>query len=510
MKVLNKKYLLGADIGTSQFKLTAVSEDGNDVLTISKELITKYPMPGWSEQDPEGWYNSFVELCKTILLKLNLKAEDIAAICVTGTAHTFVLLDSSDRVLRPAILWTDQRSYEEVKWLNDNYGHRLIKLAYHQANPTWTLPQLLWINKNEPEIYDKANKIMMASDYLRFRISNVWVTSCIDALGTLMMDAERREWSAEICNYINWPMTRLPKIVFPKTVAGEVSKEASFSCGLREGTPVITGASDTAIEDYGVGAVNPQQCVIKLATAGNVNVMNDRAYPSSVLFNYYHVIPGLWYTAAATNSCASAHRWLRDLIYQPERKNSLGPETFAQMDQSTQSIPIGSGGLLFHPYLLGERTPYWDPFLRASFVGLTMRHRREHLIRALYEGIAFSLRDCYESLLKEGIKMAEVRLIGGGSKSILWSRIVSDVLGLEVLKPAMDDAGFGAALLAGVGVGIFQNERDAVQKCVKIIRSDKPNKVNMDKYFSLYTLYKKTQSLLVEINHSLCKFENSQ
>ena len=508
---LKQKYLLGVDIGTSQLKCTLVRADGFEVFSSSKELVTRYPFPGWSEQNPEDWYELFCRLCHEIISESKVNVGWLASICVTGTAHTHVLLGADGEVLRPAIMWTDQRSSQEAIWLNQNWGERIFDITYHKVNPTWTLPQLLWVKRNEPVIYEKTQKLMLAKDYLRYRITGSWQTDWIDALGTLMFDAEKRQWSDEICKLIDWPKERLPNVVSPTAVVGAVTFHAAADCGLLEGTPVVAGTSDTAAEAYGVGAVFPGQGVIKLATAGNTNIMSERPHSSSILFNYYHVIPGMWYTVAATNSCASAHRWLRDTFFYPDKvlgekeKNNI----FERMDNLARSVPLGSGGLLFHPYLLGERTPYWDPLLRADFIGITMRHGKGHFVRALYEGIAFSLRDCHESLASEGLSMQEVRLIGGGSRSTLWRRIVCDVLGLTILKPGMDDAGFGVALLGGVGVGIYRDERDAVEKCVKIISADKPDMENHDRYSQLFHLYKKSQKYLAELNHELHDFEST-
>jgi xylulokinase len=330
----------------------------------------------------------------------------------------------------------------------------------------------------------------------------------VDALGTLMVDAGERQWSKELCGYIGWAMDTLPPIVSPREVVGKVTAQAARDTGLRVGTPVVAGSSDTAVEDYGAGAIEAGQGVIKLATAGNTNIMTDKAHPHPLTFTYYHVIPGLWYSVAATNSCASAHRWLRDQFFQPEMEESERGEkdAFEVMDEIARDVPVGSNGLIFHPYLLGERSPYWDPFLKADFIGITMRHRREHFVRSLYEGIAFSLKDCLDSVLSLGLDLQEARIIGGGARSALWRQIVSDVLAVEVLKPAVDDASYGAALLGGVGVGIFQDERDAIRKCVKIEGRNKPDPRSHEMYAKLFQIYKKAHDQLVEVCHTLHEF----
>lgn len=509
MRSTDTRYLLGVDIGSGSVKSVVVREDGFQVASQSKELTTYYPFPGWSEQNPEDWYLAFCENLHNILSEIEIDKSKIASVCIDSTPHTAVLLDENNEIIRPAILWTDQRSKKEVDWLNDHYGDQILKIAYHKVSPTWTLPQLLWIKQNEPDLIDKIKKAMIAKDYVRLRLTGKWKTDWIDAMGTLMFDAEKCQWSEEICNCIGWPLETLPEIVSPKSVAGRVTKKAAQESGLVEGTPVVAGSTDTAVEAFGSGAIHPGQGIVKLATAGNTNVVGNVPHPSPRLFNYYHIVPGRWYTLTGTNSCASAHRWLRDQFFssQIEKSNTAGNDKFILMDKMAADAPAGSDGLLFHPYLLGERTPYYDPFLRADFIGMTMRHQPAHFFRSLYEGIAFSIKDCHQTLLSEGLSLDEVRLIGGGSKSPLWRQIISDVLGIEVLRPAISDAAYGAALLGGVGVGIFENEKSAVSKCIKIIGSEKPNQKNYEKYSILFEIYKESQNRLVEINHRLYEFE---
>jgi len=509
MKSKDSRYLLGVDIGSGSVKSVVVCEDGSQVASQSKELTTYYPFPGWSEQNPEDWYLAFCENFQSILSQIEIDRSKIASVCIDSTPHTAVLLDGNNEILRPAILWTDQRSKKEVDWLNDHYGDQILKIAYHKVSPTWTLPQLLWIKRNEPEIIEKTKKVMIAKDYVRLKLTDNWKTDWIDAMGTLMFNAEKCQWSEEICGCIGWPMETLPEIVSPKSVVGQVTKLAASESGLLEGTPVVAGSTDTAVEAFGSGAIYPGQGIVKLATAGNTNVVGEAPHPNPLLFNYYHIVPGRWYTLTGTNSCASAHRWLRDQFFrlEIEKSGAEGNDTFNLMDKIAGEVPAGSDGLIFHPYLLGERTPYYDPYLRADFIGMTMRHRPAHFIRSLYEGIAFSIKDCHQALLSEGLSLDEVRLIGGGSKSPLWRQIISDVLGLEVLKPAISDAAYGAALLGGVGVGIYDDEKSAVEKCVKIIGSEKPNQKIHEKYLNLFDIYKESQSRLVEINHRLREFE---
>ncbi len=498
--------MLGIDIGSSNLKCLLVKDDGAVIESVSKELKTIYQFPGWSEQDPEQWYSALCECGKSLFLKTGISS--IESVSITAATHTAVLLDKNDRPLRPAIMWTDQRSIEETKILNQNYESEILDIAYQKANPTWTLPQFYWLIRNEPEVVARTKRVMFAKDYLRFRISGTWETDWIDALGSMMMDARTKSWSEKLCGFIGWPIDTLPPICSPTIIVGSVTEKAAQDTGIPFGTPVAVGTSDTAAEDYGVGAIEPGDGVIKLATAGNTNIMTSEPYVDPLLFNYFHVIPGMWYTVAATSSCAAIHKWLRDEFFQEEslKVEKSGGTVFEYMDKIAKSVPAGSEGLIFHPYLMGERTPHWDPLLKGDYLGISIRHKREHFIKALYEGISFSLLDCYISLEKRGLKMEQARLIGGGAKSELWRQTLSDVLGKEALIPEVDDASFGAALIGGVGCGVFSDARDAIRKCARIKSTIKPNEKNHERYQKLFEIFSKSQKLLVEINHELHDF----
>lgn len=501
---------MGVEIGSSNLKCLIVGEDGRIGGSASKELVTHYAYPGWAEQNPESWYTAFSETTQRALTASGIKKEYIQAVCITAATHTPVLLDRRNRPLRPAILWTDQRSRHEARWLNQTHGESIFNIAYHQANPTWTLPQLLWLQRNEPHVVQKTVKLMMPKDYLRFRLTGTWETDPTDALGTLMLDAAKIKWSGTLCAYIDWPISTLPPIRPPTHIAGGISDKAASATGLLKGTPVVVGTSDTAAESLGAGAVNPGQTIIKLATACNISVVTRAPHPDPLLFNYYHVVSNLWYTVAATNNGAATHRWMRDQFFRRENPPNGVPKeiSFREMDDMASKIPLGCRGLIFHPYLQGERTPYWDPLLRGDFLGITMQHTREHFVRALYEGIAFSLLDCLFSLNPLKPAMAENRIIGGGSKSTVWRQIVSDVLGKTLLKPEIDEAAYGAALLAGIGIGMYADEKDAIKTCVNIIDENTPNSQNHDRYMELFEIYKKAQKYLVEINHRLHDFQS--
>ncbi|MDD4558882.1 MAG: xylulokinase [bacterium] len=497
----DKKLLLGIDLGTSGCKITLIDQRGQVVAEDMEEIKSRHLYPGWSEQAPEEWYNATCKVLQRMRRYSAWQADKIAGIALDGSTHNAVLLDREFKVLRPVIMWTDQRSVEEAAWLENNYGERIFQTAYQRPSPTWTLPQLLWIQKHEPEVLSKTAHIMFAKDYLRYRLTGTWETDYIEAQGTLFYDMKAQAWSEELCGYAGISLEALPPLVKPTDIVGKVTEEASRITGLPTGVPVAAGCSDSAVEDYAAGAVKPGQCIIKLATAGNVNVMTDIPYPHQQTLTYSHVIPGLWYTVVATNTAASAKRWFRELFCAEEveaaRQQNKSP--YEIMDARAAQVAAGSEGLFFHPYLLGERAPYWDPHLRASFTGASMLHDKGHFLRAILEGVAYSIRDCYGVLEDMKLPVNEIRLIGGGARSKLWCRIVSDILGREILVPAVGDASFGAALLAGVGVGVFRNEEEAIERCVKIADSFKPDHDAHEKYSKMFGTYRRICSSLMDI-----------
>lgn len=350
-------------------------------------------------------------------------------------------------------------------------------------------------------------RLYVAKDWLRAQFTGTWEIDTIDALGTLMLDAQTGEWSKELCDMIGWPMATLPPIVKPSTVVGKVTARAAQATGLAEGTPVVCGTSDTAAETFGAGMVREGIGVVKLATAATVNVLSPRARPDFSLINYYHVVPDHWYVIAATNSCASAHKWLRDTFFRREGED--GSAVFDAMDARAAMVRPGSEGLFFHPYLNGERSPYWDPLLRADFVGAGFNHGGGHFVRALYEGVAYSLRDCLEVMKSKELGFATARLTGGGARSALWRQIVADVLNITVELPAVADASYGAALLAGVGIGVFKDERAAAE-VVQIVSRATPDPVRAAVYDQGFPIYRDIQKALAPINHRIHDFVAGQ
>lgn len=496
--------LVGIDLGAGSLKTMVVADDGRVLGSASVDIVTHSPRPGWSEQDPADWWAALCGTVPRALSRAGVTADAVAAVSFSAGAHTPVIEDRQGRVLRPAILWNDQRSGAEAAALQAGHGAHILATTLNRPTPTWTMPQLMWLARHEPQVVAAAHRLYVAKDWLRAQLTGTWETDRTEAVGTMLWDHAADRWSAELCALIGWNPATLPPVVPVAAVVGAVTAQAAAACGLRAGTPVVCGSSDTSIETFGVGSVQPGDGTIKLATAATVSIVGDSPHVHPTLINYPLAVPGLWYTITGTNSCASAHRWLRDRFFADLGEG--GRNAFAAMDEMAAAAPAGAAGLLFHPYLRGERAPHWDPLLRADFVGLGFDHGRAHLVRALYEGIAFSLRDILEQFRAQGLDMQAARIAGGGARSACWRQIVADVLGVDVLLPEVTDASFGAALVAGVGVGVFADERSAARQCTRIVGHAQPDPARRGLYQDLFGIYRQSQAALVASNHALAAF----
>jgi xylulokinase len=486
-------YLLGIDLGAGSLKATVINAEGRVLGEGSAPLTTSIPHFGWSEQGAETWFEALCAAVPVALHAAGLAGEDIAGIGISAGAHSFVLTDAAGAVLRPAIMWNDQRSAPQAAALHERAGAQIIATSLNKVNPTWTLAMLAWLREHEPDVFAAARKLYFAKDFLRHGLTGTWETDFSDAVGGLLADNATKGWSAELCALIGWDSGRLPPIVAPTAIVGGVTAEAAARTGLAAGTPVVCGSNDTTVEFFGVGAIKPGMGAVKLATAGVLFLATDGASVNPPISCYPHIIDGMFYTATGTNSCASAHRWLRDTMF----------SSFEEMDELAATVPPGAGGLLFHPYLQGERAPYWDPLLRADFIGLTISHGKPHFARALYEGIAFSIRDILTAAQALGQTYKTIRLMGGGARSAVWRQIIADVTGLTVERTESPDASFGAALVAGIGVGVFTSPEQAVARCVRLLDSTPPDAASQKFYSELFGIYKDAQAALAPLNHRL-------
>ena len=485
-------YLLGVDFGGGASKTTLLGYNGKIVGTNSVEYKTSYPRPDYAEQNPQDWYDAITENIRALIAKTGIAPKNITALCLDSATHTAVLTDEEGNVLRPAIYWTDSRSVKECEYIRKNYGTLVREKAFHDLDTIWTLPQLMWVKNNEPDVWGKLRKIFFPKDYIRFLFTDEYLTDYIEAEGSMLFDFNKMEWSEELCGIIGLDTKILPRVISPFDVVGTVNEKAAADMGLSTDTKVICGTTDTVLEVFAAGAVEQSDITVKLATAGRICVVTDKAYPHKHLVNYSHVENGLWYPGTATKSCAASYRWYRDTF----------GGSYNELDEEAAKVPVGSEGLIFHPYLNGELTPYADPKLCGSFTGIRAFHNKAHFSRAVMEGVAMSLKDCKAIFDEQDIDFGKTAsIIGGGSCSPLWRQIVADALNITLIQKENSDSSFGGAMLAGVALGVFSSLKDAVGKCSAVKSVTKPIKENVQIYDEIFKKYKKIHDVLAEINN---------
>ncbi len=484
------KYLLGIDFGGGASKATLIDTEGNIIAENTVEYPTYYPTVGACEQSPEDWIKALCENSKKIIEKSNINGSDILAIALDSATHTYLVCDENYKPLRNAIHWTDTRSRKQADYLFAEYGEKIFKKTYHKPDTIWTLPQILWLKENEPEIFNKTKHIFFEKDYIRYWLTDVFCTDNIEAQGSMLFDCEKQQWSKDLCDLCCIDISVLPPIVNPTDIIGKVTQKAASLTGLCVNTPVICGTTDTVMEVFASGAVRKGDVTVKLATAGRICVITDKAYPDRHLVNYSHVANGLWYPGTATKSCAASYRWYRDTF----------DGDYKELDKQAEKIEIGCEGLIFHPYLNGELTPYADPMLCGSFTGVRSTHTKAHFTRAVLEGVAYSLLDSKTYLDSLNIPYNSVATaIGGGTKGKLWRQMISDALGISLKTTKTSDSSFGSAMLAGIAVGVFDSPEDAVKKCVVETDITTPNLENTKKYNEVFKTYKKIHDALAPI-----------
>ena len=487
------KYLLGVDFGGSSSKATLLGEDGKVYAVASREYPTYYPHNGWAEQEIDDSYRAMVDNIRTIFRETAVRPEDVAALALDAATHTAVLVGADGKPVRRAIYWTDSRAGAQTAWLQENLGEELLEECYNGVSSLWTLPQLMWLKENEPQVLKKTKKIMAVKDYVRYRLTGDYATDSIEAMGFLLLDARNNVWSRRLCALAGIDESIMPPIVEPATRMSPLTWQARQDTGLTENTVVIAGATDTVMEVYASGAVAVGQATVKLATAGRICPITDHPVVDPRLVTYRHVVKGLWYPGTATKACAACNRWYRDTF----------GGNYEEMSAAAAKIGRGCEGLFFHPYLQGEITPYLDDRLRASFTGAAGFHTKAHFNRAVLEGVAYSMKDCFETLKGLGIAPAEAVAIGGGAKAPLWRQILADMLNVPLRTVENVDSSLGSAMLAGVATGIFADHQDAVSRCVRVTGVTEPDPEGVDFYQARFPLYKQIQAALAPIYHQL-------
>jgi len=489
-------YLLGIDIGTTGTRSLIIDENGNIIGSAIKEYPLFTPKPGWAEQEPIDWYNAAIETIKDALQKSNTKGSDIKSIGLSGQMHGSVFLDNNNEVIRPALLWNDQRTEPQCKEIYDIFGYEnFIKLSYNKALPGFTSPKILWLRENEPDNYKKVKKILLPKDFVRFMISGKFATEVSDASGMLLMDIKKRTWSEEILDGLKIDKNLLADLFESYEVSSKLDKKTAELTGLIEGTPIVGGGGDNAAGNVGSGIIKQGIISDSIGTSGVVFAHSDSPVYDSEgrLHSFCHAVPGKWHLMGVTLSAAGAQKWYYDTFGPSREIENKRPDLkkYKLLDAQAELAEPGSAGLLFLPYLSGERTPYADASARGVFFGISYIHNQNHFVRSIMEGVAFSQLDCLNLMRDLGINSEHIVLIGGGSRSKIWREIICDVFQTPIITLKNEEGpAFGAALLAGVGCGLYDSVEQAVDKAVKKSSELLPNKDRNTIYSKTYVIYK--------------------
>jgi xylulokinase len=483
---------LGLDVGTSGVKAVLVDARGAVRSSATTPLRLSTPRPGWAEQRPEDWWTAAVASVRRVTRAA--KAARVAAVGLSGQMHSSVFLDTSGSVIRPALLWCDGRTTAECREITARVGEdKLREWVANAALEGFTLPKVLWLRAHEPERFARLDKVVLAKDYIRYRLTGALASEPSDASGTLMYDTARRRWSAEIMDALGLSARLLPELGESSEVLGRISAAAARLTGLLAGTPVVGGGADNACGAAGVGVVSPGDAVASWGTSGTVlaPTAEPRVDPSLRAHTFCHVAPRTWYVMGVMLTAGGAFAWYRDVM---ARELAGRKDANILVDKEAEKAPIGAGGVTFLPYLQGERTPHRDASARGAFVGLSLAHDRTHLSRAVVEGICFGLRDSLSILRGLGLPMDHLLLTGGGAKSPFIRRVQSEVYGLPVVRVNREEGpAFGAALLAAVGVGAFADLAAAARATLKRLAPERPRAENHRAYEEPYrrfqTLY---------------------
>jgi xylulokinase len=496
--------LLGIDVGTGGSRAILINEQGK-VLASATENHEPFASPktGWAEQEPEDWWRASQIAIRSVLKQGALDPDTVTAIGLSGQMHGAVLLDASGSVVRPAIIWCDQRTETQCQWLTDTIGAaRLIELTSNPALTGFTLPKLLWVREHEPNEWTQVKRVLLPKDYVRLRLTGAYATDVTDASGTLLFDVASRRWSAEIVDATDLSLDYLPSVFEGPDVTGGITADASSATGLPVKTPVVAGGGDQAAGAVGMGIVQPGAVSATIGTSGVVFAATDRPAldPAGRVHTFCHALPNRWHVMGVTQAAGLSLRWFHNEF---GTVNNNDRDPYEQLCDEAATIEAGADDLLWAPYLMGERTPHLDPNARAALVGLTVSHTRAHIVRAILEGVAFSLRDSFTIFEEMKVPVQEIRLGGGGAKSTLWQQIQADVYGQQVLTlTAEEGAAYGAALLSGVGTGVWSSVDEACNQAVTVASRVDPDVKTAERMTGHYTRYRSLYPALKKVAYT--------
>ena len=462
--------LLGIDLGTTGMKVALFNDSGQLIGSEYRDYPILSPQPGYAEQDPEAWWAGFVSACHALTRRYPLDIGNLAGIGICGQMHTQVYLDHAGQILRPAITWMDQRASEIVAELNQNEATRtlIFQESHNLATTTYTAPQVAWVRRHQPEVWSKVARILVAKDFLKFRLIGRAVTDYAEASGTLLFDVAKRAWSAPLFDLFAIPQDLFPEALPSDEIIGHVTPEAAAVIGIPAGTPVVNGSSDNSASALGAGMLNPGQVTLIVGTAGVITVCSDRPLPDPDhrTLCWHYCLRDTWVTLGITQTAGESLNWFKR-AFDPGDAEGEAEDVFARYNQAVASIPDGSEGVIFLPYLNGERTPYWDSHARGVFYGISLTTEKAHFIRAVMEGVSFALRHTIETVESLGITINEIRAVGGGAKSPVWREILGKILNKPIVTVSVPDAAnLGNILLCGKALGIYPSLEEASARMV--------------------------------------------
>ncbi len=503
------RYVIGVDLGTSGTKTVLFDEKGSVIASMTIEYPMYQPKNGYAEQDPADWYNAAVNTIKGVIEKSGVSPENIAGVGLSGQMHGLVMLDENNNVIRRSIIWCDQRTAAEVEEMNQKIGReKLIEITANPALTGWTAAKILWVKNNEPENYAKCRHILLPKDYIRFMLTGEYATEVSDASGMQLLDVPHRCWSEEVCTALGIDMSMLAKVYESCEVTGTITESAAALTGLKAGTIVVGGAGDNAAAAVGTGVVEDGRAFTTIGTSGVVfaHTSNVSIDPKGRVHTCCAAVPGAWHIMGVTQGAGLSLKWFRDNFCNAEKETAkyMGVDEYYLMDKEADTVPIGANRLLYLPYLMGERTPHLDPDARGMFFGLSAMHTKKDMLRAVMEGVAYSLRDCVEICREMNISVSDMMACGGGGSSPLWRQMLADLYACPVKTAASKEGpALGVAILAMVGAGIYESVPDACAAIVGTDRVQQPIEENIpvyEKYYRLYTeIYPAVKAQMAEL-----------
>jgi len=505
-------YMMGIDVGTTGTRAVIVRPDGHVVgAATGDHRPMRMAKPGWAEQDPEDWWQATLVAIRAALEEAGLKGSDIVAVGFSGQMHGVVLLDKTRAVLRPSLIWCDQRSQPQCDWITQKVGpERLIQLVSNPALTGFSAPKLLWVRDHEPKVFERAAHFLLPKDFVRFRLTREFATDVSDASGTLLFDVTNRRWSRQMLSALDLDPKLLPRAYESPEITGEITREAAVLTGLNAGTPVVGGGGDQAASAIGNGIVLPGLTSATLGTSGVIFSYTEapKLDPRGRIHTFCHAVPGKWHVMGVTQGAGLSLRWFRDHFGASESwyARQTGVDAYELIIREAEKVPPGSDGLLWLPYLMGERTPHLDAHARGMWFGLTAAHTRAHLIRSILEGVAFSLRDSLEIFKELEIPVEQIRASGGGSRSFLWRQIQADIYDKELVTlRTSEGSALGAALLAGVGAKIYSSVQESAEQAIQVKERMAPRPDNVRMYDGYYQVYRNLYPTVQELAHTLAK-----